>query len=578
MRRPQPGGTLASIRARWRSLSLFARRRLAALAAVGVAVAAVAVAVLVIAPSLPCEFPGGDACAPPDEVAEIIPGDALAYVHANLDSETEQYRRASEITAAVPRLSSQLIGRLAGDLSDGRGRADDFEGEIRPWFGGEAAFALLDAEEEVIVLEVADEEGAREYAAGLGPIGLGVEEPETREHEGVELTVDGDGLATAQVDGFLAIGPVDGVRAVIDTAAGVEDAGSLAEAETAEEVRGELPDQRLLEAYISEGGVADLIAGGAGGLASISPLVSPQASRGVAISIGVGEQDEVELAVRSALDAERSESAPGLFAAFPSFEPALPGRLPSEALGYAGIAAPGETVAALLEQAPDVAAGFDDLSERLQRQAGVDIAEDLLEGFGDEAAITLEPPVTAAAEGGPAVPPGALPYVSFVADGVDEESVRRALAELQGPNRVAVDRQVGGIEASSLRLSPTVELTYAVFDGLAAIATDPGAIEQLAEGSGGLDSAQRFEQATEGFAGEVSLLAFLDLDRLVTLGEGLGLAEDPAYAAFAAEFRRIDALGLAVTTDEAILATDARLLFGEAAEPEPVTPPVVPAD
>ena len=49
------------------------------------------------------------------------------------------------------------------------------------------------------------------------------------------------------------------------------------------------------------------------------------------------------------------------------------------------------------------------------------------------------------------------------------------------------------------------------------------------------------------------------------MGEQPGLAEDPLYATFAGEFRRLDALGLAVTDDD-VLATDARLLFGEPAD------------
>ena len=555
----------------------------------------IAVVVVLASPGLSCDLPGGDSCAPPDEAAAIVPAAALAYVHVNLDGETDQYRRASEIAAAVPLFSGELIDRAVRVLSGGRARAEEFESEIRPWSAGELAFALLEADREVVLIEVADAQGAGDYADGLRPLGLGVAEPKVEEHDGVEISVDANGLATAQVEGFLALGPAEAVRAVIETASGADGAQSLADDETAVEVREQLPDQRLLEAYVSEDGVAELIAGSRETLASFSPLVSPVASRGIGASVGFGEQDEVELALRSVLNAERVETSPGFFAAFPAFEPTLPARLSSEAFAYAGIGDPGETVAALLEQAgtqaPGVAAGFDDLSRRLQRQSDVDIEGELLDGLGDEGAFSLEPrPEAGDSEPVPAAAPGALPYAGFVADGVDEPSVRKALASLQDPLAAAVgpgqnlqapafeERELAGVDARSLRLSPSIELTYAVFDGIAAIASDPAAIEQLAEGSGGLDSAERFERATDAFEDEVSLLAYLDLERLVALGEGLGLAEDPTYATFAGEFRRLDALGLAVVADSQTLASDARLLFGEAEEPETDAPPVVPGD
>jgi hypothetical protein len=141
------------------------------------------------------------------------------------------------------------------------------------------------------------------------------------------------------------------------------------------------------------------------------------------------------------------------------------------------------------------------------------------------------------------------------------------------------EQQIDGVEARSLRISPVVELTYAVFDELAAIATDPAGIEQLVSGDGSLDDAERYERATEDFADEVSLIAYFDLGELVALGERLGLAEDPLYATFAGDFRSLNALGLAVSSSDELLATDARLMLGGGdAERESAAPAPVPSD
>jgi hypothetical protein len=116
-----------------------------------------------------------------------------------------------------------------------------------------------------------------------------------------------------------------------------------------------------------------------------------------------------------------------------------------------------------------------------------------------------------------------------------------------------------------------------VFDELAAIATDPAGIAQLASGDDGLNDSDLYEDATEDFDDEVSLLGYFDLAELVSTGEQLGLAEDPLYATFAGDFRRLDALGVAVTASDDLVSTDARLLLregdGDGGQSAPAAPP-----
>ena len=532
-------------------------------------------------PNLPCRLPGGDSCPPADDAEELVPADALAYVHTNLDPETEQYELAADVADRVPIFSDQAAARALALLPRAAGRPTDFERDLVPWFAGEAAMAVIGATgraERVELLEVSDAEGASEYATAIAG-----DAPESADYQGVELTVARRGLASAQVDGFLAIGRADGVRSVIDTATGSDDAESLADDETASEVRDELPEHSLVEAYLSADGIEELIERDRGTLGTLTPLLAPGASRGAGAALAATEEG-FELSVRSALDPERAEASPGFFTAFPAFVPALPERLAPDSLGYVGIGEPASTVRALLTQAtaeaPGIVAGFEDLVRNLRREGEVDIERGLLDSLGGEAAFAL------ARRSGAAGP--ALPFLEFVADDVDEDAARRALAALQAPLIDAVggrnvqapvfgQQQIGDVEARSLRISPTVELTYAIFDGLVAIATDPAGIEQLVEGEGALDTSELYERATDGFADEVSLLAFLDLDGLVELGEQLGLAEDPVYAPFAGEFRRLEALALAVTDDDELLSTDARLLLAEAEaadeDAESIAPP-----
>jgi hypothetical protein len=518
-------------------------------AALAVFAGLLVVLVLALA-GLPCGLPGGGACAPEDEAAQLVPGDSLAYLHANLDSETEQAQRAAQTADGLPTVSAQVAGS-ALELVPGAGRdAIDFADEIEPWFGGEIALALLESEprpETVALFEVSDAEGADAFASRL-------------ESDRSEPTSE-------RVGDFLAVGDGGAVAAVRAVAEGETD--SLADSETVRAVLDELPEQRIAEAYASPEGASELVGDPRGALGSLAPFVDPGATEGAAAAVAVAEEGELEVSLRSDLDSERAEASPGFFAAFEAFEPGLTARLSTETLAYIGVGDPGATLEALLSQAsaeaPALAAGFEDLLRSLERGGGIDVEGELADAFTGEAALALQPAPVADGDA-QAFAPAGTPYVEFVTQDVDEARARAALAAFAGAlGTPAGESEVEGVTVQSVQLSPTTRLAYAVFDGLAVAATDPAAISEQAAGDDGLAGDDRFERATSdlGDSNEVSLLAYLDLAELIALGEGLGLAEDPVYASLAGEIRTLEALGLSVTSDGDLLATDARLVLDD---------------
>jgi hypothetical protein len=379
------------------------------------------------------------------------------------------------------------------------------------------------------------------------------------------------------VGGFLAIGRESGVRDVIDAQSGATGTGSLADDPDAEAARDALPDQRLADAYLSPDGIARLVDNPRGPLATLDAVVDPTASEGVAAAIVASDQG-IDLAIRSVLDAERAKAQPGFFAAFPEFEPTLAGSLPVDSLAYVGIGDPEHTLVSLLEQAsadqPGIAAGVSDLVKRVRELGKVDLQTELLPSLGGEAAFALEPSAQAAGEGGAL--PGAFggPYLEFLGSDIDAERAGRALASLQAPIADALsptggqaptfsERKVGGVTSHSVRLSPTVNLTYAIVESVLVVATDPLAVERYVDGEGGLSEAESFSRATDGLTGPVSLLAYLNLSGLIALGEQAGLAQDPAYETFADEIHKLQALGLAVRRSDTELATDVNLIVSE---------------
>jgi hypothetical protein len=503
--------------------------------------AAAGLVVLVVAVGLIATVRGGDE-APADDAIPLVPADALAYVHADLDPGSEQYEQAAALAERLPLVSRQVIRLLSGLAAPGGGSGPtDFE----EWFGGEVALALVptDSGAEVVQLfEVADEAGARDYG-------------------GDDATI---------VDGFLVVGADAGVEAVTATARSgnggrVGGGGSLADDPDAQDVREALPDERLADAFLSEAGVDELVADPGASLATVEPFVDAEATRGVGAAV-VATDDGLELEIRSALDPERSSSDPGFFGAFPGFEPSLTSDIAPNALAYLGFGDPEQTVEALLRQAsleaPELAAAFSDLFERLREVGDVSLRGDLLPALGDEAALVLdlarepgaeEPeipglvPEPLPGQPAPLVPRQPTPVVELIAGGVDEERADSALSELEQPIAEALG----------------VDLSYEVFDSKLVVGTSPAAVERVTEGEGGLDQDERYRRATEGLADEPSLIAYLNVSRLLELAELAGLAEDPAYATFADDLHELEALGVGVTASSDELATDARLLIGE---------------
>ena len=549
----------AGVATAWGGIDLYLRRRIVLAAALA---AAAVVFLLVAVPALPCQYPGGDVCPPPDDAAGLVPDDSLAYVHFDTDTSSEPYQDASALLRQVPALSGQLTGRLLDQLPASGGSATRFATAVRPWLGDELAVALIPARgrpQEIQLLSVGDRKEAQAFQDRLEG-----SRSETIPYRGVDLVRGRGGVASAFVEGFLVIGTTAGTETAIDVATGAPGAKPLA-GSAAARVRTELPAMRVADAYLSPAGAA-AVAGRPGGLlAPLAPFFAPRATDGVALGLTV-DSNALELAIRSDLDPKRAADRPGFFAAFPSFEPTLAERLPADTLAYVGLGHPGRAIAALLRQAsteePGLARALTRLIAEGRRAAGVPVRGDLLEALGKEGALALEP------ARGPI--PGA-PYVLYIGSGIDPERARAALARLETPLAHAVGSapgggparfrtsEIAGVEAQTLQVSPTVELSYAIVGHDLVVATNPIGIAAVARG--GLASSDAYREATSGLPEPASLVAYLDLSGLVALAEQAGLATDPAYRPFASDFHNLDQLGVSALSSTRKLDTDARLVL-----------------
>jgi Protein of unknown function (DUF3352) len=526
------------------------------------ALVVVVVIALVAVPNLPCQAPGGDECSPPDDAIELVPGDSLAYLHADTDPDTQQYENAAEIAERLPKLTDQLINRLPGPT----GGTFSYRREVAPWLGEEAAVAVIPVRsgkrDVTTLLEIGDEEGANRFVQDLTG-----DEPRTESYRDHELGTSG-GLTVATAGDFVVAGPDAAVKRVIDTDAGGR---SLADSEPADEVRDALPDLRLAELIVSEQGAAELLAPG-GSLAPFEAFVNARATLEAGAAL-VAREDGFELEIHSVLDPDAA-NAPGFFAAFPSFEPALEGSVGEGALAYLALGDPEQSLAGLLSQAtaeaPGIAAGFERVAERLRRSGNVNLEQDILPLLTSQAAVAVEPSV-----GGSDAVVAGVPFVSLIVEEVDAEAATEALSQLQAPLVKALEPQRGlqapvfkeqeieGVRVQSLTISPTVELTYAIVDGKLVLSTDPAGVRQVASGSSSLEDSERFSMATENLPEEVSALLYLNLGGLLGVAEQAGLGEDPAYALFSGELRKLEGLAVAVDRAEDAIDTKIRVTVGE---------------
>ena len=454
------------------------------------------------------------------------------------------------------------------------GERVNFDDDIRPWSGGEAALAILPGSghlERVVMLESDDDGGARQFASSLlGPTAS------SSDFAGTELSVGDNNLSAAIYHGFLLVGDIGAVRQILDPPDGSQ---TLADAEPS--AIGRLPEDRLAYGYLSPDGARSLLGNGA--LSSLDTFVDSAATSGVAAAISVNDA-AATVSVRSSLDPERTQTSPGFFAALPQFTPSLTANVGADALAYLGLGDPSQSVGSLRGQAaadaPGLLAAFDGFQEDLRREGGVSVTNDILPLLGDEAALSVEPVTEGAASQSPGVlVDSRTPYVSLIAKGVDSSAAAPALAQLQQPLIAALDpvstgrvpafetSRIDGTEAQSLLVSPQVDLTYATFDDRLVVATDKLGIQQARATDGGLAASPTFQSLSRSLPNEVSLVAYLNLSGLLGLGEQVGLAEDPGYATLAPDLRNLEAAVLAVVGGDDRIDTDLRVAVGQAATP-----------
>jgi hypothetical protein len=491
-----------------------------------IAIAVLAVGAIVLAASLA----GGSEEAGGDEAVRLVPRNALVYVHASVEPNSDQWQYAGEVVRKLPTLR-RLRQRVLRSVSRGD-RALDFDVSVRPWIGDEAALALLPdgrRARSLILLRVADQARALSFLRGAG-------RPREQRHRGVTVRSYGD-LATAFVGDFLAIGQTSHVQAAIDTRGrrSLGDEALFREAVDALET-----DDPLAYGYAPQQGVSRLLRQQGGLVARVGGLLERPGLRAAAASVHA-EPGGLRASVSSIL-------IPATGGGDPAFAPTLTSEVPAATIAYLG------------------ARGLDSIFDLLAEIGAAGSVERVLGrelgSVGRRTLLNALEPLLGRESALVVTPPASLPVISLVVANTTREEGGEVVVALQpllsqllqapsgaGQVPTLVPRRIAGVDAVTLRVSPSLELTYAAFRDKLVVSTSAEGVRQLLGRGPSLEDNASFAPGLRDFLQRPSSVVFLDLRRLTALAERAGLGDTPDYRAVRQDIERIGAVS-AVTASE----------------------------
>jgi hypothetical protein len=487
-----------------------------------IAIAVLVVGAVVVAASL---AGGPDEETRGDEAVRLVPPAALVYAHATVEPNSDQWEYAGDIVRKLPTLR-RLRERVLRSLARG-GRTLDFDTSVRPWIGDEAAIALLpegNRAGSLILVRVADQARARNFLSGAG-------RPQEQRYRGVTLRSYG-GLATAFVGDFLAIGRPAHVRAAIDTRGGRSLAGEAPFQETVERLEVKDP---LAYAYAPQAGVNRLLSQQGGLIARVGGLLERPGLTAAAVSVHA-ERGGLRASVSSSLIPAAGEEAE-------AFRPTLIRELPAGTIAYLGA----RGLDSIFDQLGELGASGS-IERVLGRELGSVGRRTLLRAvqplLGRESALVVSPPAS-------------LPVISLVVANTSKEEGGDVVVALQpllarllkAPSGAAqvptlVPGRIAGVDAVTLRVSASLELTYAAFDDKLVVSTSPEGVRRLRAGGPSLSDNPAFAPGLRKFLERPSSVVFLDLRRLTALAERAGLGATPDYRAIRQDITRIGAVSV----------------------------------
>jgi hypothetical protein len=487
---------------------------------------------------------GSSQPAPPATgTAALVPADALVYLHLSTDPHRAAVRRLDALLAALPDHGSAVLGLGRRFVDVVAGRATASLATIRPWLGREAAFALLNSPGasagSVILLAVRDRSRALAFIERAGARGVGRDGGHAlyRYPTGAELAFAGR---------YLVVGQDAGVRAALALASG--HGASLQKSPLYEQAAAGEPDGRVLDAYLSAGGIGRVLLAQSGVLGELGTLLAHPGLRATTITL-TPQAPGLAVRIHTVLDPHGAPARPA------SFTPTLQDVLPGGSTLMLDVHDLAQAAPGVLNAMAQIGlySALPNLLHRLGlalTQQGYNV-QTLLSLFSGETALAL-------------VTGSGAPALVLVTRTRDEQAARLSLAGLVAPltqifappasgpgiEPSVSSETVDGASVDSVQLGPGLQFDWTVFRGLVVLSTSLRGIGDVVSREGTLGAASGFRSVLGQRPSRVTSLGFADFSQLLSLGEQTTLARGAGYQGLLPDLRRIRASGFDSTRGE----------------------------
>jgi hypothetical protein len=466
----------------------------------------------------------GESASGGEEPASAVPADATMYFEATVRPEGSQ--REDALAAAGKVLQTDdPEGKVRELVNEAFASSDDpkldYARDVEPWLGEKAGLWVAtprdssssEEADAVAVLSATDEDAAQEAIDRA--ISKSDKRFSDREHEGVTLKVNEDGIGVAVGEGFAFFGTEAEVKRSIDAAKG----DSLAETDRYEDAIDELEDERLGHFFVDAKALVDQ-----------ALKADPEAAQDFEQFRQFFPIDRLGPITgafsangdRLALDVVTGSAGGDLFKRFGLLtgtgSTPLLGELPGDSWLAGGSPKVGETVKALYDELAGALGGAA-IEQQLRQQLGLDLQQDVFSWMGD---------------------------IAFFARGAEVDSVDGgAVISVTDPDRAAAAfgklvgllRTQGGVDARPVRVEGA-ETAFAVpqsdapkpvviarSDDRVVIAYGAEAASAAFSPDAKLADADTFGEATDLLGDDFDLSFLLSMAPIVSLVQSSGEAD-----------------------------------------------------
>jgi hypothetical protein len=465
---------------------------------------------------------GGESASGGEDPASAVPRDAAMYFEATVRPEGSLREDALAAAGKVLR-TDDPSGRIRELVDEAFASSEDpkldYGRDVEPWLGEKAGFWLStsrSSSEEaagVALLAATDEDEAQ--AAIDRAVAASDERFSEREHDGVALKVNEDGMAVAVAEGFAMFGTEAELKRSIDAAKG----DSLAEADRYTDAIGELEEERLAHFFVDAKALVDQAV-------KADPAAAEQIEQ-FRRFFPIDQLGPITGALtangdRLALDAVTGAAGGELFRRFGVFtgtgSTPLLGELPADSWLALGSPKLGETAKALYDEFTGALGGAA-IEQQLRQQLGLDLQQDVFSWIGD-VAFFVRGATEDAADGG------------AVISVTDQDRAAAAFGKLVG-----LLRTQGGVNARPTRIDgaetafevrrPGAPKPVAIArsDDRVVIAYGRQAASAALSPDAKLADSESFGQAEDLLGDDFDLSVLLSMEPIVSLVESSGEAD-----------------------------------------------------